>query len=545
MIQKNLSRYYISLEEATKLCDYSQEYLSLRARTGKLKAKKIGRNWVTTEEWLKKYLSKTEEYNSRLARSAMSELSPVGTEEPSLPVEPPDNLPTENFQPNPPRADRAKELIFGTIAIVFFIASGIFFYNFSAFKGYVSWAEEKTGFSVFGKEFYAFGKWTGGEFSKFQQFVFNKLSLPSWPFLTKGELVEVEEKQTKTIIDKFVEELGELKKFGGREIIKEVKKITEVTPVKEITKETIRVDEEALKQLREQMVYFEDELSKRLYAPGGVITQQIYIKEPIQSPKIYQENGEIVLQTLGSGNVILSAATGLQLYGKQVVIESTSLLSPLIYLASNTRIGGNLTVTGSISGGALSVSSIAASGNATVGGNLSVLGNITVDGFLTSNATITAAAFVSAATNSTVRKSGEEVFREIIPIDRYDIPAQTGTTNYFRISKSFGQNPLAQTPEPLPGATRVYKLIIKYDDNIPANSSSSWRIYRPSADTTSDSFVLLGRNSDKVVEGIATTTQNLTIPDTDWRVDVKLSEADAGKTLRVFQIFLAAFDKIN
>ena len=37
---------YISLEEAMKYCEYSQEYLSLRARQGKLKAIKIGRNWV-------------------------------------------------------------------------------------------------------------------------------------------------------------------------------------------------------------------------------------------------------------------------------------------------------------------------------------------------------------------------------------------------------------------------------------------------------------------------------------------------------------------
>ena len=47
---------YISLLEASKLCDYSQEYLSLRARQGKLKAVKLGRNWVTTKEWLNKYI---------------------------------------------------------------------------------------------------------------------------------------------------------------------------------------------------------------------------------------------------------------------------------------------------------------------------------------------------------------------------------------------------------------------------------------------------------------------------------------------------------
>jgi len=55
--KKNYSnKIYISLAEASKLCDYSQEYLSLRARHGKLKAIKQGRNWVTTKEWLNGYI---------------------------------------------------------------------------------------------------------------------------------------------------------------------------------------------------------------------------------------------------------------------------------------------------------------------------------------------------------------------------------------------------------------------------------------------------------------------------------------------------------
>ncbi len=49
---------YISLQEAIKYCNYSQEYLSLRARQGKLKSVKIGRNWVTTKKWVEEYLSK-------------------------------------------------------------------------------------------------------------------------------------------------------------------------------------------------------------------------------------------------------------------------------------------------------------------------------------------------------------------------------------------------------------------------------------------------------------------------------------------------------
>ncbi|MDR1971175.1 MAG: Fic family protein, partial [Treponema sp.] len=39
---------YISLQEATKLCEYGIEYLSYLARTGRLKAIKIRRNWMTT-----------------------------------------------------------------------------------------------------------------------------------------------------------------------------------------------------------------------------------------------------------------------------------------------------------------------------------------------------------------------------------------------------------------------------------------------------------------------------------------------------------------
>lgn len=54
---------YISLKEAAELCSYSQEYLSLRARRGKLKAVKFGRNWMTKKEWLDEYLAGAEQYH--------------------------------------------------------------------------------------------------------------------------------------------------------------------------------------------------------------------------------------------------------------------------------------------------------------------------------------------------------------------------------------------------------------------------------------------------------------------------------------------------
>src|SRR3989344_1920543 len=48
---------YISLAQAAKNTPYSQEYLSLLARRGKIPSKKIGRNWYTTSEAVVEYIA--------------------------------------------------------------------------------------------------------------------------------------------------------------------------------------------------------------------------------------------------------------------------------------------------------------------------------------------------------------------------------------------------------------------------------------------------------------------------------------------------------
>lgn len=54
---------YISLQEATKYCSYSQEYLSLLARKGKLDATKLRRNWVTTKQAVLDYVKRVSDNN--------------------------------------------------------------------------------------------------------------------------------------------------------------------------------------------------------------------------------------------------------------------------------------------------------------------------------------------------------------------------------------------------------------------------------------------------------------------------------------------------
>ncbi len=58
----------ISIAEAASFTPYSAEYLSLRARTGHLKATKIARNWLTTREAVLSYLTEQEAKHWRLAQ---------------------------------------------------------------------------------------------------------------------------------------------------------------------------------------------------------------------------------------------------------------------------------------------------------------------------------------------------------------------------------------------------------------------------------------------------------------------------------------------
>ena len=56
MIDPEFSEKYIPLAEAAKQSGYSQEYLSLLARKGRIGAIKFGRNWVITKKDLEEYI---------------------------------------------------------------------------------------------------------------------------------------------------------------------------------------------------------------------------------------------------------------------------------------------------------------------------------------------------------------------------------------------------------------------------------------------------------------------------------------------------------
>ncbi len=57
----------LSLKDASELSPYSPDYLNLLARKGKIRARKIGRDWLITKTDLADYLSRQQvESQSRL-----------------------------------------------------------------------------------------------------------------------------------------------------------------------------------------------------------------------------------------------------------------------------------------------------------------------------------------------------------------------------------------------------------------------------------------------------------------------------------------------
>jgi len=92
-MEKASESQYISLSEATKYCRYSQKYLNLRARQGKLKAIKIGRNWLTTKEWLEDYGRSVEGTKNGKKNAVRDNLALDARAELEQSHAPPENLP--------------------------------------------------------------------------------------------------------------------------------------------------------------------------------------------------------------------------------------------------------------------------------------------------------------------------------------------------------------------------------------------------------------------------------------------------------------------
>ena len=165
---------YISLQEATKYCSYSQEYLSLRARQGKLKAVKLGRNWFTKKEWIENYGSQVEDYKNNLNGKAKKVVVRKAVE-----VEPPANLPVGDFELIPVKS-KTVELVksFSSrktvrYSFVFSLIALTIIFSAFIFKSPIQSFSNAAGLNGTVETFKEYGEWMGQEINKVP--VINKL----------------------------------------------------------------------------------------------------------------------------------------------------------------------------------------------------------------------------------------------------------------------------------------------------------------------------------------------------------------------------------
>ncbi len=161
--------------------------------------------------------------------------------------------------------------------------------------------------------------------------------------------------------------------------------------------------------------------------------------------------------------------------------------------------------------------------------------------FNATSATIWGGTFISPANDSTVRKVGELVLRNSTPIFRFAVSAQTASITFVRISKYF-PDPLDFLPPSLPGTTRQFAFLINFADDIATSSQTDWRVYRPVNGTTSVSFSFSGQNLPSLEEGTPHLSGFYSLPGNDWQLEVKVP---SGNPVRIFNIFLLAYDQIN
>jgi len=152
MQQEDYFDKYISLQDSSRFCNHSQEYLSLRARQGKLRAIKLGRNWATKREWLEEYLRSAEEYNNNIRNNhnGCSVFEPPYTvglvvSKTAKKIYPPENLPVEDnvrrliLRPSPKvRPFFIVALVFLSLVTEIFFGQDSFKYGFEVADPYVA-----------------------------------------------------------------------------------------------------------------------------------------------------------------------------------------------------------------------------------------------------------------------------------------------------------------------------------------------------------------------------------------------------------------------
>src|SRR6056297_212466 len=142
-----------------------------------------------------------------------------------------------------------------------------------------------------------------------------------------------------------------------------------------------------------------------------------------------------------------------------------------------------------------------------------------------------------------IATSGNQVLREMVPIFGFDLPAQTASNGHVSVSRTLEENPFSAAKT---GSTRKYKLIIRYaDDTTGTASAISWQLNGETE--TNSTFTTDGtatadiEKGEVVIHQLDTAGETIVSTGDNWDLQVD----PGGDTIRVYQVFLAAYDQID
>lgn len=174
--------------------------------------------------------------------------------------------------------------------------------------------------------------------------------------------------------------------------------------------------------------------------------------------------------------------------------------------------------------------------------SLALTGELVVTGDADFLGIVRGASFQSS--DATTRKSGEEILRSSVSVFPYALPAETGQTNFVRVSKTFTSafdNPINSVAPAIAGATREHRLVIKYSDSVPTTDLTLWRIIDPNTSTVLHTFNTTGLNRSDLENPEVYISNPVTIPSGGWQIEVSVPSG----RVRVADIHILTFDVIN
>lgn len=248
-------------------------------------------------------------------------------------------------------------------------------------------------------------------------------------------------------------------------------------------------------------------------------------------------NDNYVLTTDSSGNLSWKSATGTG----AIIAQGTPQEGQVSYFVDANTLAGTSTFTFSTStqkltlGGGLVTPLIEYAGQLEIRttGSGDILLNPASD--IVQLATST---YIRTQAGYEIGKAGTQVLREMIPILGFDLPVQTATTSYVKISKDLENYPFQSAAT---GTTRVHKLVFRYAASTTA--TIDWRVSTTTGQTYSSSTLPQPASEDLEKGDAYVTTTTIPSDGTDWWLDVKT--INVPDVVRIFQIFLAAYDQIN